>query len=314
MTVTSMHKCAVVIAMGVFFSISLAQAEGDPARSGENHTDWSADISIGAEHDSSVVIDDIDLFSRRGDTALKIRGKLSGVWKRGAQTQWKGDYIFSQRTYADLSDFDQRSHLFRAGVTSKAGAWQYGLDFRYASADIGGNAFLHASHISPNVSRFFGANWFGQFRYTYARERYSKRASRNAEKHRMDADLYYFFDGPKSYIVLGLDAQNSEAQLKQFGYRAIGPSLAYIKYTELFGRDLRFNLRWRYENRKYNDVSILIDETREDARHRINAEARLMLGADIYIAGDIRLGDYQSNLIDADYSEEVMGLRIGRTF
>ena len=298
----------------LILTTSLALAPPAALGQGEVETQFDVDLSAGVEFDSNVSVQEIESNTGADDVATRFRAEFDFEAKWQNETELKLGYTFSDKSFDEFSDFDLQTHLANATLQRDFGDFTTGATYRYLDAKLGGDDYLTMHQITPHISGFVAKDVFIRADYVYSDKTFDNRADRDSTVHNVGADVYYFLDGSRRYLTVGIDAETNDATDDAFDFDAIGLRARLTQRVDIAGRDLQLRLGWRYEDRDYSGETPSIGAPRNDERHRIQASAEYPIHDRLYVAAEYEYGDFSSNLPSADYSQNVFGLRLGVRF
>lgn len=284
------------------------------AQANQEETNWSFEISAGAEFDSNVSVNELDSNTGSDDVALRLRAEVDFETEIAPETELKFGYTISDKNFDEFSDFDLRTQILSGALSHDFGPVTAGATVRYIDAALGGDGFQSITQFSPYVSGFVADKVFLRGAYTAAKKEFDVQATRDADVHTIDVDAYYFLDGNKQFIVAGLEAETSEADDDQFSYDGIGGQLRFSQRFQFRDRTARAQARWRFESRDFVGITTSIGEAREDDRNRLSAELELPITDRVFVSAEYEYGDFSSNLPSANYSQNVITLIVGARF
>lgn len=277
-------------------------------------SEWNFELSAGFEHDSNVSVNELDQSTEEGDTALRLRAEVDFETKLSENTEFKLGYTFSDKSFDTFSDFDLQTHLLSATLAHDFGPVTLGATVRGIDANLGGDGLLSITQFSPYISGFAAKKLYLRGSVVAADKSFDVQTSRNADVLTLDLDAYYFLDSSRRYLSFGVESETSDANDSQFSYDGFGVNLRYTQKFDMFGRDARGRLGWRYESRDYDGVTPSIASARADDRSRFQAELMVPLSDHLFVEMDYEYGDFSSNLPSADYDQHVFAIRLGARF
>lgn len=290
--------------------LACATALATEAAEEASRTAFSAEVGIGAEYDSNVSVDELDVTASESDYALILDAELKLEQQLTESTDLTLTYDFSQARYDTFSLVDRQTHLLGADFGADLGAVNTGLTLYYINARLDGEAFLEYYRGSPYISGFLAKKWFARGAYVYSDKTIEQNPGRDAESHAGEFDLYFFNRGLRSYFNLGYKFKDEDAREGRFDHRSNSLKLRYIHRFDVMEEVLKLELSWRYENRDYSSITPSIGEKRDDDRHRWKVDLEypfLERGTFQIYAG---YADYESNYPRADYDQHVVGTRL----
>lgn len=296
-------------------SASIGPALAQPAGTEERlDSPFSIELSAGAEYDSNVSVNEIDVDTGADDFAAVFDADLGFSHDLGSDTELDLGYSFSQSLHEDFTNFDLQSHFASAGLTHDFGAFDLGGAYRFIYTRLGGSGFLTLQQVSPYVTKFFGKKLFVRADYTYTDKDFHNRIDRDADVHAGGADIYYFLNGVRTYIVVGYKYESEDAVDPQFDFNGHNIKARISQRIPIGERDAKLRLGWRYETRDYSSVTPSIGVERDDDRHRLQAEIEVPFSDWLFGQLDYEYSDFSSNLPSADYKQHVASARLGVRF
>jgi len=286
-------------------------AAGAVAQEGEQRTrEWHGEIGVGAEYDTNVSVDEVDVTSGEADSAWLVDFELGVNQPLGKHSDLNLNYDFSQATYEQFSRVDRQTHILGAAIGTDLGKANTGVSAYYINSRLDGEPFLEYLRLSPSLSGFLAKKWFARGAYVYSERAIEDRADRDATTHSGEADLYYFQRGLRSYFNIGYRYRDEDATAARFDFRSHGLKLRYIRRFDLFERQAKVELAWRFEARRYLSPTPSIGEDREDDRSRWKLDLEVPLTRRLALQTYASYGDYESNLPRADFAQAIVGARL----
>jgi hypothetical protein len=298
-------------------SAAIAQDRPDadvPREKQDKDNPFSAEFSIGLEYDSNINVDEIDNNTGSNDKAAVLNADLEYDFDISSTTEFSLGYNFSQTLYDDFTNFDLQTHFASADLSHDFGDVEPGIAYRFIYSRLGGDGFLSMHQVSPYISAFLSKKIYARADYTYSDKNFIGRVDRDAENHAGGADLYYFVNGVKTYLVAGYKYANENAVDPQFDYDVHQFKFRFSQRFPVGPRDAELKLGWRYESRNYDNVTSSIGIARDDDRHRLQAELEVPITDVFFARAEYEYGDYSSNLPIADYSQHLFGVHLGAKF
>ena len=268
------------------------------------------EVGVGAEYDTNVSVDEVDVTSGEADSAWLVDFELGVTQPLGKQTDLNLNYDFSQATYERFSRVDRQTHILGADVGTDLGKANTGISAYYINSRLDGEPFLEYLRVSPSLSGFLARKWFARGAYVFSERTIEDRADRDATTHSGEADLYYFHRGLRSYFNIGYRYRDEDATAARFDFRSHGLKLRYIRRFDLFERQAKVELAWRFEARRYLSPTPSIGEDREDDRSRWKLDLEVPLTRRLALQTYASYGNYESNLPRADFTQTIVGARL----
>jgi hypothetical protein len=288
-----------------------ALAAGATAQEEEGRArEWHGEVGVGAEYDTNVSVDEVDVTSGEADSAWLVDFELGVKQPLGKHSDLNLNYDFSQASYERFSRVDRQTHILGADIGADLGKANTGVSAYYINSRLDGEPFLEYLRLSPSLSGFLAKKWFARGAYVYSERTIENRADRDATTHSGEADLYYFHRGLRSYFNIGYRYRDEDATAARFDFRSHGLKLRYIRRFAFFERQAKVELAWRFEARRYLSPTPSIGEDREDDRSRWKLDLEVPLTQRLALQTYASYGDYASNLPRTDFTQTIVGARL----
>lgn len=271
--------------------------------------EFSAEVGVGAEYDSNVSVEEVDVSSNQGDYALTLKAGLEASKQVSKKVELAASYDFNQSLYEDFSQVDRQTHILGTDMTVELARLDTGLSFFYIHSRLDNEKFLELYRLSPSASGFLAKKWFGRVAYVYSDKSIEQSPDRDADTHAGELDLYFFHRGLRSYFNLGYRYKDEDAVSDRLDYSSNSVKLRYIRRFDLFSRIAKLELAWRYEDRGYSSNTPSIGEDRDDQRHRWRLDFEIPLIGQSAWQFYYGYSDYDSNYAPADYTQDLVGTR-----
>lgn len=300
--------------------LSVAQERnGDGADSGSEsemeeesvaRTTWRAEVGVGAEYDTNVSVDEVDLSSGQSDYARVLDLELGVRHKFNDETQASLTYDLSQSSYQEFSRVDRMTQIIGADVNTRLGKSNAGLSAYYIDSRLDNSPFLKFARISPSLSGFFSKRWFTRGAYVYSEREIDERPERDASTHTGELDFYYFHRGLRSYLNIGYRYRDEDTLAPELDFDAHSLKLRYIRRFEVLGDLAKAEIAVRYELRDYRSEEPTIEARRDDDRLRWKLDFEMPLSKRLTWQWYYSYGNYISNLPRADFTQTILGTRL----
>lgn len=270
---------------------------------------WSAELGIGAEYDSNVSVQEVDVTSNQSDYAMTLDAGVAMKKQLTKTVKTALTYDFSQSIYDKFSQVDRQTNILGADLTVDLGRVDPALSVYYINSRLDGSQFLDLYRVSPSVSGFLSQKWFGRGAYVYSDKTIHERKGRDATTNAGELDAYYFLRGLRQYFNFGYRYRDEDANADRYDYTSNSAKLRFIQRFKIFSRLAKVELAWRYEDRNYTSDTPSIGEKRHDERSRLRFDFELPVfgnGAVKFFAG---YADYESNYAPAAYDQTLVGTR-----
>ena len=276
----------------------------------QNKVSWRAEVGIGAEYDTNVSVDEVDLSSGESDYAWIIDFELGAKRKLGERSEISLSYDISQSKYDEFSRVDRLTQIVGADINTEIGRSNAAFSAFYIDSQLDGEPFLQYLRLSPSLSGFLARKWFARGAYVQAERKIDQRSQRDAETRAGEIDIYYFHRGLRSYFNAGYRYRDEDANAPELDFAAHALKLRYIRRLELWGKKAKAELAMRYEVRDYRSEEPTIGEPRDDDRIRWKADFEVTLTRQLAWQFYYSYGDYESNLPRADFTQTIVGSRL----
>jgi len=301
--------------LAIFLGPGLASANAQPNEIDEQRNNpFSFEVSAGAEYDSNVSVDAIDVNTAADDYAAVLDAKIGFDSEISENTEFKLGYSFSQSLHGEFTNFDIQSHFASADVSRDFGGFDLGTAYRIAYSRLGGAGFLTLQQVSPYASTFLTKKIFLRAAYTYTDKNFENRIDRDSTVHAGGADIYYFVNGVRTFFVTGYKYESEDALDSQFDFDSHHFKIRFSQRFLIGQRSAKLKIGWRYEVRDYSSITPSIGILRDDDRHRFQAELEIPITDRIFGSLEYEYSDYSSNLPSADYNQNLAGVRLGARF
>jgi hypothetical protein len=287
-----------------------SQVAAADSSSAQRQREWKLELGLGAEYDSNVTVDEVDLSSGQGDYAQLLSLGVGVKQPLGQRSTFSLNYDINQSNYQEFSRVDRRTQILGADLSTDLGRSNAGFSAYFIDSRLDGDPFLGYLRLSPSLSGFLARKWFARGAYVYSERRIDDREQRDADTHSAEADLYYFQRGLRSYFNLGYRYRDEDAVAPELDFTAHTVKLRYIRRIDFGERRIKGEIALRYEKRDYRFPEPTIGERRDDSRLRLKADLEIPLVDHVFWQFYASYGDYQSNLPRADFSQSIVGTRV----
>jgi Surface lipoprotein assembly modifier len=268
----------------------------------------SGDISIGAEYDSNVSVEEVERSSDKSDWAVMFNVGAEVEQRLGDKTELALNYDYSRSDYSTFSEVDRQTHIVGSNIRWQLEKFDSELSGFYIHSRLDGQPFLDLYRVSPALSGFLAKKWFMRGAYVYQDKMLEDNPSRDSTSHAGEADVYFFQQGLRRYFNIGYRYKSENARTDSLDYYSHNIKLRYIQRIELFSRLCKLELSWRHEDRDYHYVDPTIEERRKDDRQRTRIDFEIPLSRKGVMQLYYGYADYDSNLERVDYDQDVGGI------
>lgn len=271
---------------------------------------FSLELDGGAEYDSVVSLDELDLSSVDGDTAFLIDATAGYSQQLGETVELDLSYSYSIIDYQDIDEVDQDSHILSGDISKDLGNADIGLTGFYVNSELNDEDFLELGRISPYVSGFFADGWFARGAVVYSDKTNDVNPGRDASAAIAEIDLYHFPAGKPWYLNVGYKYRDEDATAARFDYIGNTFKARAVYRLSLWEKSARFELSFRRLDRDYSSITPSIGQERFDQRDRTNVEFQLSLTSSLDARIYYTYSDWESNLPSVNFHQHVAGLRL----
>jgi hypothetical protein len=138
---------------------------------------------------------------------------------------------------------------------------------------------------------------------------------RDAVQHAASFDSIYIFPDERSYASVGFRIEDENALASIFDYTGYFLNLGYRRTFHFLNSDeTQMQVRYQYYLRDYSGFDPFIGEDRRDNRHNISLTGIHPLTDNISLELNYRYIGSNSNLITADFIENIMSFHVRGEF
>lgn len=281
-----------------------------PAAAAPRDKPFSFELAAGAEYDSRLSVEEIDVESNVGDLAAvfgaqaEYKKPLQGKAGQGKAGELNLGYGFDQKRYAKHNAFDTQSHRLTAGGALRAGKANLGADFGFHHVRRGGDPLLDMRTFSPSISGFVADKLFLRAYYSYFDKDFarSENRHRDAEAQSVGMTVNRFFKNPRGYVSFGARLDDEDAVEPALDYDGYLLSANLQLPLTLDDGDGKVNFGYTYRKRDYDNITPSIDARRHENRSVFRVRTETPLGDKFGLETEYRYTDRNSNFPSADYS------------
>ncbi len=281
----------------------------------ENKFKPGLELSAGVSHDSSLVVEEIDLNRKTGDEATNLEARVSLEAQAGGFT---GDlsYTVADIDYREMDQFDLNTHLLMSSLGYDIGKVNLGITYYRAASALDGEDYLTLSSGSPTLSFFATPRIFLQLGVANIEKEFEQNPAHDAQSQRIFASSYYFLSSIRHYLVFTYAQRDEDANALEYDYTGDEMELSWIKVSEVFNRDLRLRLGAKFERRDYailtvDGVTSQVTSQRQDRRRDVYGELTLDLSKRTFTGFSYRYSRNDSNEDFAEYDQHSAELYFG---
>jgi hypothetical protein len=265
---------------------------------------FDATLAVGLHYDDKVTVEELDRFQDVGDSAVVIDLDLDYEHNFAQGTDLRLGYSLAQRSYFEESDFDLQIHNLSFGLKQDFDAFDLGVEAYHVHARLDNDELLSFQHVSPYFTTFLTRRLYLRGAYFYRDKEFPDNPGRDAHVHAADADLYFFMDSTRHYIVVGARYEDEDTRDAEFDFRGHQFDIRYSRRFDLYGdRPVRLRLDYRFEDRDYRSPTPSIGAVRDDQRQRWRVRLDLPIRRNLTALLSYQYRDHKSNLPGADFTD-----------
>ncbi len=264
--------------------------------------------------DSNVAIQEIDVQSSNGDTALSSSAAIAFTQRWADAFEATIDASLYDTRYSDLSAFDVNTQLLSANFAYELNSAELGVSVYRANSTLDGEKFLTVSHLQPSVSGFIQESLYYRLGYGIESKRFFIEEGREADRDSLAGDLYYFLSGSSSYLSLGLRVFDEDSDNDFFDYSGNSIKLAWIKKTEVFSKSAKFNVGISVAKQDYAVAADENGQKQKEDHLTLYSRLHMNLSESVYVEFAYEYFDSQSNVAELDYDQNIIESVIGVEF
>lgn len=302
MNISGITRAGLATATLVSTSLAVGAAQAE--------TDFSFEASAGLRYDSNISIPAADLLADDKDYSSLLKFKAGIDTDISSNTSFEVAYSFRQSLHFDRSDFDVQTHGFKAQLKHDFGAFKTGIAYRYYDTSLGSIGFLKMQSVQPYASFYATDNLYIRATYIYTDKNLVGQLDRDATRHGIGADAYFYMNRKKSYFLVGYRYDDQNAVGDEFDYSA-------SRFKARFSTRMpmgKLKIGWLYEDRGYDSITPSIAAIRNDDRHTVTASWEVPISRGFFAELEYRYRDYSSNLASVNYTESRATVEVGVKF
>ncbi len=277
---------------------------------------WSLGLKAGITYDDNVVLQQTDVKTGIGDSSadfeLDARYKLVDT---KTDSLFIG-YGFTQNLHAKLKNFDIQNHnISLIGSTQVDGA-TLGASYTFYHLFLAGGNFLDLHAVNPSVLVSVTPQVFVRGAYLYMGTSFLTAAtrSRSASHHQPEAQVFYFFDNSRAYILVGANYQFEDANGAEFSYRGYALTASLQLPVDMPIEGTKLTASYTYMSRDYDNITPSIGVKRYERRSTLKAGVTIPLVDRLSATLDYKFMDRSSNLLTTNYTENVISAALHYDF
>lgn len=291
----------------LFISIILIDS-GKPlyGQQGKSFT-FDAELAALFGNNSNVVVEEIDLTTTTTDTFFTTRAKANADYAFSKQHSASVSISYNDKQYSAADSFNLQTNFFSAGYKFKHEAYTINLDYRRASAKLGGNDFLVLTQVSPALSFFVNKQNFVRISYTRIDKELVNNPIRNAKSDEYGLGYYFFWKGLNDYFISSVKFRQEHTLEPIFNFSSYQVRFAYKKRYSAMGYNVRLTVDAKYRQRDYNEtLNPAINEFRTDKRSAFGIVNEAEVLDDFFWNLELSYVTNNTNLANAAFSETVL--------
>ncbi|MEQ1865178.1 MAG: hypothetical protein ABL996_11100 [Micropepsaceae bacterium] len=292
---------------------------------------WWLDLEGGVEYDDNVAVnqnidengDKIDASSGSSDVAATFEVDAGYKLIDTDDSRVELGYNFFQSLYQDLNEFNYTEHSPSLNAWTKVDGIKLGFTYSYMNASLDNDFFLEQHILSPSIAGYLTEQIYVSAFYRYADKNYNRLDSRrDAQTQQPGGDVFYYWDkANRGYVSAGAsytieDTDITPVDYPSYGYDGVSLRAAVQIPFDAFERKARLRLAYAFQNRDYDELTSLPlpGGKREDERHTARVKLEVDVMSNLKAIGEYRFIDRNSNLLTADYQENIASAALRYSF
>ncbi|MEP3563921.1 MAG: surface lipoprotein assembly modifier [Marinobacter sp.] len=311
--------------------LTVAMAATAPTLFAADHAELNGHVGAGMEHDSNLTVDELNRSSDNSDEAWVFDAGLEAILKPTQALNLTLDYSVSGSRYQTYDQFDQNIHLASADLSYDFDPVTVGASYHYSHATLDSDSFLDFTRTSVYLGSLLGETTYVMVSLQDKTKDFEESDARDADIKGASLDAFFFFNDARSHLLFGIDGDREDAQAEAYDNRLIRVRVSWVHKFQLAEQNNRLQLKWRYEDREYDEVVIEPDEPllqnpftadlqertseqRADQAWIVEAGWRIGLNEVLSLEPKVSYGHYTSNVDSADYDKTVAGVTLRADF
>jgi hypothetical protein len=292
---------------------------------------WWLDLEGGVEYDDNVAVnqnidengDKIDASSGSSDVAATVEVDAGYKLIDTDDSRVEVGYNFFQSLYQDLNAFNYTEHSPSLNAWTKVDGIKLGFTYTYMNASLDNDFFLEQHILSPSIAAYLTEQIYVSAFYRFVDKNYNRLDNRrDAQTQQPGGDVFYYWDkANRGYVSVGLsytieDTDITPTDYPSYGYDGVSLRGAVQFPFDVFERKARLRLAYAFQNRDYDELTSLPlpGGKREDERHTARVKLEVDVMSNLKAIGEYRFIDRNSNLLTADYQENIASAALRYSF
>lgn len=281
----------------------------------ESKFEFSGELGVGVEQESTQIIDLIDTVQNTDNAAFTWQINLNLDYEPTEKDKLTFSANHIDKDFREIDIFDSRLFIYSGSYSHEYEHFTAGIRSQLIRSELDGVDFLSMHQVSPYVSFFVGRKWFFNLSFNYADKTLETNPDRSALSREISGDVYHFFKGINHYVLFGYRARDENAESDLFNYQSNQIRVSWLKRFELGGKSHKVRLNWRYQKRDYDDViNPDIDDFRVDNRRQWEVQWESQLNDAWAVHFNYRRNEQDSSLNIASYDQNIHGVRLEYQF
>ncbi len=287
---------------------------GAAAYAADDEKSFEFEVGTGIEYSSRVAVDEVDTVAPDGDLAALLNAGFDFEHDLTANTGINLGYEFSKTVHDELEQFDMQSHFGSLDLSYDLGKVDVGIAHRAMISSLDGDDFLDYQQTAPYATVFFADRFFVRAELGFAEKEFDVVTERDSDVQSVGADWFIFLNGPKTYVTIGYRFDQEEAVVSQYDHDRHNFKVHFVRKFNVFDQSAKFNIGVRYETREYSDIWPSIGVNRDENRQKIRASLDLPFTDRFAAILKYELRDVESNVPEADRSDQRSSIEIVARF
>ena len=261
----------------------------------------------GVAYDDNVSVSQNDTNSGVGDRVVNLEFTAGFAPINTQDTKLSAEYTVSQSLYAKLPQFDLQSHDVTLSGSKRINQTTLSGSYAYYHILLDGKSFLDMQVVDPSLLTPVSRNLYVRAAWFFTSTTFRTESARNAAHNQPEAQLYYFFNRARGYVLIGADYQRETTSGPEFTFKGYELKSTVRAPVRFVGRDARVTASYAYLRRDYDNITPFIGARRREDRSTLKLGFEIPLSKSIGAELNYSHIDRRSNLRSINYMENVIG-------
>ncbi|WP_339721959.1 hypothetical protein [uncultured Paraglaciecola sp.] len=287
----------------------------------DNQSDFilNAELGAGLIHNSALSVDELDDVSSQSDSGHELYGSIKAKWQATDKAKLMASYAYNQKQYSEYSQYDLALHQISVDGSYQLQSSELGMRIDAASADLAGDTFLTYQQVSVYHGKFLQPETYLRSSIKHKVKSFTELPSRDASGVGANVDLFHFLNGANTMLLLGVNAEQENAEEQQFDYWAVGFNTKVTHKFDVFGLSSKVGLGLRYQKKDYQTFNLESQQDnenieRDENRKIVELNWQLHVLDNLSVNAQWQYGDYQSLISSQTYEQNITSVRLNYSF